>query len=96
MFFVAAFFYHGALWSVKISISLLHIELTRMLPRVHFWAICTFWLMLSTLPIIYIVLVLGCLPVRNRWALPTVPGCRPIVESFDFVSTIWNKVWLSV
>ncbi|KAH7176229.1 hypothetical protein EDB81DRAFT_33686 [Dactylonectria macrodidyma] len=93
MFFVGAILHFGALWSVKISISLLHIELTRMLPRVHFWAICTFWLMVITLPVIYIVLVLGCLPVPKRWAPPTGPGCRPIVKSFDF--WVHNAIHLS-
>ncbi|KAM5353075.1 hypothetical protein ACJZ2D_017044 [Fusarium nematophilum] len=55
-----------------------------MLPRIHFWAICAFWLMIITLPIIYIVLALGCLPVPKRWAAPTEPARGPIVKSFDF------------
>lgn len=88
--------YLTALWAVKISISLLHIQLTKgvnWLPWLPTLAKCTFWLMCITLPIIYIVFVVGCLPVSRRWALPTEPGCPPIVKEFDFVSIVQHQAF---
>jgi len=84
LFFAGTFFYFASLWFVKITINLLHIQLTRDMGRINNYARYFLYVLIAALPVIYVIYLLGCLPIPRRWAGPTEPQCPPIVQAFDF------------
>ncbi|KAJ2906540.1 hypothetical protein MKZ38_001183 [Zalerion maritima] len=85
LFFAGSFFYLGCLWSLKISINLLHLDLTRRLKHFHSWAVASLYFLYATWPVLYLTRILGCLPVTANWALPDDPDqCPAMLEAWDF------------
>ena len=86
-FFAGTFFYLTALWSVKISVNLLHIRLSTKIPGTHVWAIRSLYFMVISLIGAYIVFLLGCVPIHRRWDAPLgrAKPCPPIMREWDFV-----------
>ncbi|OCK91573.1 uncharacterized protein K441DRAFT_204101 [Cenococcum geophilum 1.58] len=85
-FFAGTFFYLTALWSVKISVNLLHIRLSTKIPETHVWAIRSLYFMVISLIGAYITFLLGCVPIHRRWDAPLgrAKSCPPIMREWDF------------
>lgn len=101
-FFAGTFFYLTALWSVKISVNLLHIRLSTKIPGTHVWAIRSLYFMVISLIGAYIVFLLGCVPIHRRWDAPLgrAKPCPPIMREWDFwlhtALNIGTDIWLCI
>lgn len=77
------------MWAVKLSINLLHIQVTRKIPKVQVWAVRCLYLIIFTLVLVNVTYPLGCVPVSRKWEAPLgrAKPCPPILAAWDFVST---------
>jgi len=86
LFFVGTFPYFVSLWSVKISINLLHLRLTQRLPQVHIWAKRSIFILIAGFMLIMITYPFGCWPTYRKWegGMGGVEACPPITREWDF------------
>jgi len=86
LFFAGTYPYFISLWSVKISINLLHLRLTQRLPQVHIWAKRSIYILIAAFMVIMITYPFGCWPTYRKWegGMGTVKACPPITRAWDF------------
>lgn len=85
LFAAGGLLYLSTLWGVKISVNLLHIQLTRRFGRVHLLARFTLYILLGSILLIFLMYFLACWPVQRRWTLSPTRQCPPIAHAWDFV-----------
>jgi hypothetical protein len=67
LFEAATFLYFGTLWSIKISISVSLVRLTKRLDRAARLAKCCFYLICAAFPVAFFTELLQCIPIYTLW-----------------------------
>ncbi|KAH7017922.1 hypothetical protein B0J12DRAFT_688678 [Macrophomina phaseolina] len=100
--FANTFFYIACLWGVKLSVALLHNQVTSRIAYLHIWAVRTLYLVIFTWIVVYITYPLGCIPTSRKWEAPLghVKACPPILKSWDFwlhlALHLSTDIWLCI